>query len=96
MNWIALLLTILLMKGDSDVKTTDEIKENILELIEEKLKDPNISASDIHELAMAHAELTKNDFLKEMWDKTSECGMVAPPETGVQYQLGNSVSVAEV
>lgn len=61
------------------MKTPNEIKENLFELIEEKLKEPNISASDICALSQAYSELTKNDFLEKMWDQTSSFGMVAPP-----------------
>lgn len=86
MNWIFLLLTILLMKGDSDMKNAAEIKGNIMELIEEKLKDPNITAGDIRELAIAYSELTKNDFLKDMWDKTSSYGALGTVGSE-QYQI---------
>ena len=76
------------MKGDSDMKNVAEIKGNIMELIEEKLKDPNITAGDIRELAVAYSELTKNDFLKDMWDKTSSCGALGTVSSE-RYQLQN-------
>ena len=76
------------MKGDSDMKNVAEIKGNIMELIEEKLKDPNITAGDIRELAVAYSELTKNDFRKDMWDKTSSCGALGTVSSE-RYQLQN-------
>ena len=70
------------------MKNVAEIKGNIMELIEEKLKDPNITAGDIRELSVAYSELTKNDFLKDMWDKTSSYGALGTVG-GEQYQLQN-------
>ena len=75
------------------MKTSEELKAYTLEIIENKFKDHNISASDIHELACAQAELTRNDFLKEMWNKTSSYGMVAPigSDQNTTYQLRNDM-----
>lgn len=76
------------------MKTPSEIKDNIFELIEEKLKDPNLSASEIYDLSKAYSELTKNDFLEKMLDKTSTLGMVSPPvytTNGPECQLSEEI-----
>lgn len=50
-----------------------------------KLSDPNITTKEIQELATAYSELKKNDWMKEMFNKTSNYGLgfggYQPPDT---------------
>lgn len=60
--------------------------DNIFEeTINKKLSNPNITTKEIQELATAYSELKKNDWMKEMFNKTSGYGFgfggYQPPDT---------------
>jgi hypothetical protein len=67
--WIVLLLGLLFKSENINMEELpmDGLKAKIKESIEKKLENPDISASDIKILAEAYAELTKNDYIKELW-----------------------------
>ena len=53
----------------------EDLKNSFKNIINTKLSDPNISASDIKLLAEAYSELTKNDYMKDMY-KNIGSGMI--------------------
>lgn len=94
--WIVLLLGLLFKPENINMEELpmDELKTKIKESIEKKLENPDISASDIKILAEAYAELTKNDYIKELWSKPmfgSGFGGYTPPDTskGPSDKAGN-------
>lgn len=62
----------------------DELKVKIKESIKKKLENPDISAAEIKTLAEAYTELTKNDYIKELWSNPmfgQGFGGCTPPDT---------------
>ena len=72
--WIVLLLSILFKPEKTKIitegLTVDELKAKIKESIEKKLENPDISAEEIKTLAEAYNELTKNDYIKDLWSNS--------------------------
>lgn len=54
------------------------VTEEFDKVIHEKLSNPNITAAEIETLARAYAELTKNNWMKEVFDRTSTLGFGGP------------------
>lgn len=54
------------------------VTEEFDKAIHEKLSNPNITAAEIETLARAYAELTKNNWMKEVFDRTSTIGFGGP------------------
>lgn len=84
--WIVLMLGLLFKSENIDMEELpmDELKVKIQESIEKKLESPDISASEIKILAEAYAELTKNDYIKELWSNPmfgQGFGGYTPPNT---------------
>ena len=46
-----------------------DLKETFVNIIKNRLSDPNITANDIKVLAEAYSELTRNDWLKDAYNK---------------------------
>ena len=94
--WIVLLLGLLFKPENINMEELpmDELKTKIKESIEKKLENSDISASDIKILAEAYAELTKNDYIKELWSNPmfgQGFGGYTPPDTskGPSDKIGN-------
>ena len=80
--WILLLLLMLFDNENfTNIKGENEMIKEILEkygtktafemTIKERLANPNISAEEIKTLAEAYAELSRNDWMKELATRTS-------------------------
>ena len=90
--WIVLLLGLLFKPENINMEELpmDELRAKIKESIEKKLENPDISTSDIKILAEAYAELTKNDYIKELWSQPmfgQGFGGYAPPDKTGNYTL---------
>lgn len=61
------------------------VMENFDNVIREKLSNPNITAAEIETLARAYAELTKNNWMKDAFeriDRASSLGFGGPSVPG--------------
>jgi len=101
--WIVLMLGLLFKSKNIDMEELpmDELKAKIKESIEKKLENPDISASDIKTLAEAYAELTKNDYIKELWSNPmfgQGFGGCTPTDTskGPSDKVGNYAYLSTV
>lgn len=68
-TWLLLFVLILFYDPLKGGITVENLRKHIEDTIEKKLSSEDISAAEIHELAMAYSELTKNDWLKEAYNK---------------------------
>lgn len=96
--WILLLL-LLLFDNENFAKSKgeNEMTKEILEkygtktafemTIKERLANPDTSAEDIKTLAEAYAELSKNDWMKELATRTSGFSGFGGPANPGMYEI---------
>ena len=67
------------------------LREEFEKTIHERLANPNLSALELKTLAEAYSELHKNDYMKDLLDKTSGfTGFGSPYPSTPPAQLENA------
>ena len=87
--WLFLMLAIITNNTFEERKETMDnpmtVTEEFDKVIREKLSNPNITAAEIETLARAYAELTKNNWMKDAFerlDRASIPGFGGPSVSG--------------